>query len=1264
MKKYLWIIPLALVVGACSIEEPSNSGGSILYPAEVSATIDESYADPDVRAYVDADLKILWENDDRISLFNQYTFNKEYRFSGRTGANSGVFKEVTSGDVVVGNELDNVYAVYPYMELTEISNSGVITLDLPAEQTYKANSFGRGDNTMVSATTNTNLMFKNLCGYLVLKFYGEGVSVSSISLRGNNGEPLAGTADVTANVGGVPTFSFWSSGTYDTITLNCDPPVQLGTSADDATVFWLVVPPTAFTGGITLTVTDSDGGIFVKESTANIKISRNSTFRVKAIEVVPSPSHPYNVIYYTSTDGSVVTPNRTDVFGANYVSSTYENGQGIITFDSDVTMIGSSAFNGCQKLNSIIIPDSVTEIKSQAFSGTRISSLAIPKSVTQLDPLSIVDSYVTNLEVDPDNTVYDSRDNCNAVIKTATNSLVMGTYGTTIPETVTSIGNAAFINNQWITEITIPNSVTSIGSFAFSGCQGLGAITVLATTPPTGGSNMFDSSSCPIYVPGESVETYKSAQYWSDYAPRIQIPRNIIYYTSLDGEILEPSNSNFGAAIVSNSYQNGQGVMRFDREVTSIGERAFDGCSNLKSITLPNSVTSIGYNAFYGCSNLSSITIPDSVTSIGGQAFYECSNLTAVTIPGSVISIGGNPFYYCRSLSSIVVDSDNSVYDSRNNCNAIIKTETNELIAGCSTTNIPGSVTSIGFEAFRGCNLGTFIIPDNVTSIASQAFWECSLTSITLPNSLTTIKDGTFYASTLPSITIPSSVTTIEGGAFYSCGCLTSITIPDSVISIESQAFSCCYRLSSVTIPDSVTSIGDYAFDECPNLTTLNISGDSQLSLYNLFSGITHVVFLEGSTKIGSSIISGIESITTVTIPNSVTSIGNGAFSSCTNLKSVTIPDGVTSIGKYAFASCYKLSSVNIPDGVTSIEERTFELCPIREITIPSSVTTIGANAFGCSGLTTLVIPSSVTTIEGGAFGMCGGLTSITIPENVTYIGNCAFQSCTGLSSIVINAIIPPELGLNAFDDTNDCPIHVPSNAIYEYSSSQYWANYSSRIEGYIFPTEPGEELPDFVELGLSVRWARCNVGAFNPTDVGYYFAWGETSPKKEFSLSSYKLCKGSDNTITRYCYDSSYGYNGYTDNWTRLSLSDDAAGQMSGDWRMPTKEEYEELISNCTCEYVEDYNQSGVSGIIMHSKRNSESIFFPSTGYYIDGTLQNPETVNLWTASLSVAPHDTFGPSCADHFFYNPSQQNNPQPWVNFARRYFGLPIRPVYFF
>ncbi len=243
-------------------------------------------------------------------------------------------------------------------------------------------------------------------------------------------------------------------------------------------------------------------------------------------------------------------------------------------------------------------------------------------------------------------------------------------------------------------------------------------------------------------------------------------------------------------------------TVMIDDGVTSIGDKAFSDCSGLTSVTIGNSLTSIGEYAFQGCSGLTSVTIPNSVTSIGRYAFSYCSGLTSVTIPNSVTSIGDNPFDGCSGLTSVIVENGNNKYDSRNNCNAIIETATNELIVGCSTTVIPNSVTAIGRYAFYYCKgLTSVDIPNSVTSIGEYAFQGCS---------------------GLTSIDIPNSVTSIGKYAFYDCSGLTSVTIPNSVTSIGSSAFEECSGLTSVTIPNSVTSIGALAFAYCSNLTTVN----------------------------------------------------------------------------------------------------------------------------------------------------------------------------------------------------------------------------------------------------------------------------------------------------------------------------------------------------------------------------------------------------------------------------------------------------------
>ena len=365
--------------------------------------------------------------------------------------------------------------------------------------------------------------------------------------------------------------------------------------------------------------------------------------------------------------------------------------------------------------------------------------------------------------------------------------------------------------------------------------------------------------------------------------------------------------------------------------VTKIGDSAFESCAALTSIDIPNSVTSIGNQAFMDCTGLTSIDIPNSVTAISSYAFHntawynnqpdglvyagmvaykykgtmpsgtnmtlkegtlgiavcafmECTGLTSIVIPNSVTEIGVLAFMDCPGLTSLVVESGNPRYDSRNNCNAIIETASNTLIAGCKNTIIPNSVTEIGYGAFRGCTgLTSIDIPNSVTKIGELAFDSCTgLTGIVIPNSVTEIGCDAFLGypafldcAGLTSIvvengnprydsrnncnaiietanntlivgcrntTIPNSVTKIGPCAFFGCDSLTSIDIPNSVTSIGDNAFSYCTGLTSIVIPNSVTEIDDFAFYECTGLTEVYCyiadlskvsSGDEQFYLDN-----------------------------------------------------------------------------------------------------------------------------------------------------------------------------------------------------------------------------------------------------------------------------------------------------------------------------------------------------------------------------------------------------------------------------------------------
>ena len=459
---------------------------------------------------------------------------------------------------------------------------------------------------------------------------------------------------------------------------------------------------------------------------------------------------------------SIVIPSGVTSIGVDAFAGC--TGLTSIVIPSSVTSIGQYAFYSCKGLTSIEIPSSVTSIGDYAFQYcSGLTSIEIPSSVTAIGDHAFYGcTGLTSIVVSSDNRVYDSRDNCNAIIKTASNTLIAGCQNSFIPDGVTSIDSYAFYQCTGLTSIEIPSSVTGIGQYAFSGCTGLTS----------------------IEIPGS---------------------------------------------------------------VTSIGDGAFQSCKGLTRIEIPSGVTSIGNSAFYYCTGLTSIEIPSGVTSIGNSAFYNCNGLKSIEIPSGVTNIGEYAFYGCTGLTSIVVSSDNSVYDSRNNCNAIIETTSNTLIAGCQNSFIPDGVTIIGDYAFYGCSgLTSIEIPDGVTSIGIQAFYNChDLTSIVIPSSVTSIGNYAFnyvrcviylgeatgspWGAKKVYTTLPD-----EYGFYYAdeektqiefyAGKGGDVVIPEGVTSLPYSLFSGLKNITSVTIPASVTSIGDWAFYGCTGLTAIYLN--------------------------------------------------------------------------------------------------------------------------------------------------------------------------------------------------------------------------------------------------------------------------------------------------------------------------------------------------------------------------------------------------------------------------------------------------------
>ena len=599
----------------------------------------------------------------------------------------------------------------------------------------------------------------------------------------------------------------------------------------------------------------------------------------------------------------------------------------------------------------------VTTISSSAFSGcSDLNSITIPNSVTTIGNSAF--SGCSGLSVK----IYDLSAWCRISFSNLTSNPLYS-YG------------HLYINGQEVKELIIPKDITEIKSFAFNGCSGLTSVTIPNGVTSVGSSAFY------------GCERLKSAI----------IPNSV---TSIGNSAFEDC--------------SGLTSITIPNIVTSIGSSAFAYCSNLTSITIPNSVTSISSSAFYKCSNLTSITIPNSVTSIGNSAFYGCSGLTSITIPNSVNSIGESAFGGRSGLAFINVEEGNKIYDSRDNCNAIIETETNTLRVGCKNTTIPNSVTSIGNSAFYGC-------------------------------------------SGLTSITIPNSVNSIGNHAFLDCWGLTTVKVKwDKPLVISHEVFTdnaiSTFKLTDVILYVPKGSKADYkgnsVWSSFGKIVEMTESDHFEVTITSTKEMTVQVISNPNGYN-GDVVIP--ETITYNDKQYTVTSIGSYAFSDCNSLNSIIIPNSVTTIGIYAFSYCSGLTSVTIPNSVTSISPYVFYQCEgLKSITIPNSVTSIGESAFhGCSGLNSLTIPSSVIYISESAFQSCSCLTSLTIPNSVSYIGEWAFNNCSGLKSVKVGWKEPLIVPSSTFGDIHkqNVTLYVPKGSKAAYATSDVWKDFGNIVE-------------------------------------------------------------------------------------------------------------------------------------------------------------------------------------------------------------------------
>lgn len=476
--------------------------------------------------------------------------------------------------------------------------------------------------------------------------------------------------------------------------------------------------------------------------------------------------------------------------------------------------------------------------------------------------------------------------------------------------------------------------------------------------------------------------------------------------------------------------------------VVSIGDDAFNKCSNLSSITIPATVETIGARAFRACTNITTISIPNMVSSIGAEAFYGCTKLASATLPQNYLtSISEYLFYGCSSLETIQIPSTVTAMGNYafQNCTKL------------ASVSLSTRTQTIGNYTFSGCSvLANVTIPASVKSIGNYAFQNCSkLTSVNMSPGLETIGISAFRScSLLPSVTLPNTVTSLGSSVFYGCSALNSVTLSTALTSLPDECFRNCTTLPAITIPALVTTISSSTFTGCSKLSTITFAEGMTSIPRSYATMVTTVNLPSTATTIVSQAFSGFSSLNTITFPASLTTIESKAFYGCSSLSSITLPPSLSTVESQVFYGCTALNSVTFPANLTTIENQAFYGCSaLPRITIPARVASIGTDAFAnCNNLAELTYAEGTRTALRTYATM---LTKVIFPPSCFDFAPAAFSGCTALTSIYISDLevwnyIFRNMASNPFACAHN--IYVNNDLLTELS-----ADFSPAINNYAF---------------------------------------------------------------------------------------------------------------------------------------------------------------------------------------------------------------------